>query len=68
MPGWRGGEGERCSGSGAASGEKGRRPIHWERGGVGWAGMFGPSPGPRGPRLPQGARGEEAPAALGPKR
>lgn len=36
---------------------------------MGWAGVFGPfpSPGPRGPRLPQGARGVEAPAALGPR-
>lgn len=36
---------------------------------AGWDGMLGPIPslGPWGPRLPLGARGEEAPTALGPR-
>lgn len=71
--GMAGGEGEgAAAGIGGCWRGKGREPIYWERGGMGmgWAGVFRPflSPWLRGPRLSQGARGEEAPAALGPRR
>lgn len=57
MPGSRG----RGAGIGAASWEKGREPIFWERGGVGWAVGAYPFPGAVGPPPPSGRAGRVGP-------